>query len=678
MEENNNNQEAISHLADAVGNLSAKIDVFDARLKRLEEQQAGVFEFSALPPSPPVPESIVPSISAMPTKSSPLRAPLGEFKKYTGENLETYIGKRWLPIAGVISFLFGASFFLKYAFENNLIAETGRVILGIVGGLIFIGLGEYFVRKYQKFGWILTGGGIGLLYLSVFAAFAYYGLIEQTAAFGIMIIITLFGSLLAIRYDAQILFIMAIVGGFLTPYLVSTGTDNQLALFSYIALLDLGILFVSAFKNWRQVNAFGLLGTALATGGWFVAYYEPDKLWVTEFFFTLYFFIYLFSTVIAHFTTDSKAEQDDLGLMTVNAAWYFGWSYFLLKPDYDAYIGFFAATLGALYLALTYFARVFNEKDFKLTAFLGGIATVFITIAIPLQFGDIWITIAWAVEALVLVFVGFLISSITLRHFGLGVFAVALARLFGIESVAGDLTNFYPIFNKRFFVYGVSVIAASCMAYLYYSRQNILREGAREEYRIGPILAAVANFLVFIIITLDIVSFFNSELLALQKQYQDEARRNTPLELQTSGGYPAYGSSYYSNPQYQREAKSVRNQMNASLSVVWALYAIIMIIVGMVKKSARIRWGALALFGVVILKVFLIDLAGLGTLYRIISFIALGVILLITAFLYYQYAGHKKDGDGETPPSSDPPLVPSSLLSSDASVSPPHIPPNFG
>lgn len=658
---NNNNQEALSRLTDAVSNLSAKVDAFDSRLKQLEEQRkAGVFEFSASPPPPPpMPEQVASDISTIPPESSPFRAPLGDFKKYTEENLESYIGKRWLPIAGVISFLFGVSFFLKYAFENNLIAETGRVILGLVGGLIFIGCGEYFVRKYQKFGWILTGGGIGLLYLSVFAAFNYYGLISQTAAFGIMILITLFGSLLAIRYDAQILFIMAIVGGFLTPYLVSTGTDNQLALFGYIALLDLGVLFVSAFKNWRQANAFGLLGTVLATGFWFAAYYNPDKLWVTEFFFTLYFFIYLFSTVIAHFTIRSKTEPDDLGIMTVNAAWYFGWSYFLLKPDYGAYMGFFAVMLGALYLAMTYFARITNEEDFNLTAFLGGIATVFITIAIPLQFGDIWITIAWAVEALVLVLIGFLISSITLRYFGLGVFAIALGRLFGIESVVGDLTNFYPIFNKRFFVYGISIVAASFMAYLYYSRQRVLYEGIEKERRIGPILAAVANFLVFIVITLDIVGFFNSELLALQKQYQDEIRRNIPLELQVSGGYPVYGSSYYSNPQYQREAKSVRNQMNASLSVVWALYAIIMIIVGMVKKSAGIRWGALALFAVVILKVFLIDLAGLETLYRIISFIALGVILLVAGFLYYQYVGHKKEtGESDVQPPAVPPVPP--------------------
>lgn len=659
MENTDNNQESLRRLADAVNALSTKVDALDGRLKQLEApSKAPVFEFSAqaAPPPPPIPEAAAPGIPALSPASSPLRAPLGDFKKYTGENLESYIGKRWLPIAGVISFLFGVSFFLKYAFENNLITETGRVILGLVGGLIFIGCGEYFVRKYQKFGWILTGGGIGLLYLSVFAAFNYYGLISQTAAFGIMIFITLFGSLLAIRYDAQMLFIMAIVGGFLTPYLVSTGTDNQLALFGYIALLDLGILFVSAFKNWKQPNAFGLFGTAIVTIGWFSAgYYEPEKLWLTEFFFTLYFFIYLFSTVIAHFTIRSKTEPDDLGLMTVNAAWYFGWSYVLLKPDYDAYLGFFAAALGALYLFLTYFARITNEEDFNLTAFLGGIATVFITIAIPLQFGDIWITIAWAVEALVLVFVGFLISSITLRYFGLGVFAIALARLFGIESYVGDLTNFYPMFNKRFFVYGVVVCAASFMAYLYYSRQNVLREGAEGERRIGPVLAAVANLLVFIVITLDIVGFFNSELLALQKRYEDAERRTTPLDQQSSYGY----GRYYSNSQYQSETKSIRNQKNASLSVVWALYAIILIIVGLVRKSAYIRWGGLALFGIVVLKVFLIDLAGLGTLYRIISFIALGIILLIAGFLYYQYAGHKKEtGEDGALPSGEPPVVP--------------------
>jgi uncharacterized membrane protein len=537
----------------------------------------------------------------------------------SGEDLEAYIGQRWLPVIGIIAVILGASFFLKYAFDSNLIGVTGRVLLGLAGGLLFVVLGEVFhsKEKYEKYSWILSGGGIALFYLSLFAAYSFYGILSQGRAFSFMIGVTAFAGILSIRYNAMPLAVVAVIGGFLTPFLVSSGHDNQIGLFGYITFLNFGVLFVAAFRNWRPLNLLGLVGTAFSFLAWYAAYYTPEKLFLTESFFTIFFIEYVCATVLGNLFSAEESKEDDLGLLTANAAWYFGWSYYLLKPDYEPYLGLFTAGLALLYVILAYSALSTKPSDKKLGLFLGAIALVFLTLVFPIQFERHWVTIAWAVEAAVLTAVGFMVVNSDVRFGAFVILGIALVRLILFNSGTGPIDTYTIIFNDRVLTYMIVIFAVFIMHYLYTSNRDKWLVPREEKATVA--LAGIWNVLLLSILSLEIVAYFSQQM---------EFLRHAPDN--------SYKYGTVSNTYNSAEYRSLINKSNASLSVLWALYATAALIVGMIKNNKAVRIGSLMLFGLTIAKVVIIDLANLPQLYRFISFMVLGLLLLVGSYLYYR------------------------------------------
>jgi uncharacterized membrane protein len=541
----------------------------------------------------------------------------------TGKDVEAQIGQKWLPILGIIAVIFGASFFLKYAFENNLIGETGRVMLGLLGGLVFLALGEYWKTKYERYAWILSGGGISLFYLSVFSAFAYYHLILQTGAFAFMIAVTFASAVLAIRYKARALAIVGVLGGFLTPFLLSTGTDNEIALFGYVALLNAGIMLVSTYRNWQALNLLGFTGTAITFAAWYASYYTGAKLHVTELFLTIFFCEHLLITILGSFKSERESGGGDLALLTLNAAWYFGWSYAILEPAYKSYLGAFAAAVAAVYLFLAYAALTAKSSDKKLGLFLGAISLVFLTLVFPIQFNGHWITIAWAIEASALCWLGFSVKSQKIRIAALIVLLIAIFRIFAFDSAAGDLAKYAPVFNKRFGAYLVAIGSMLFMQYFYrIGKEGLASEPVKGEDKMRGVIIAAWNVLAVAILSLEIMSYFDRQVLLL-------------AGTQTYN----YGRDFI-NTQYYQSSQSLLNQRNALISILWGLYATVLLVVGMSRRNKYVRFGGLVLFGITMAKVFLVDLSNLPTLYRFISFMVVGLLLLGGSYLYYRNKAH--------------------------------------
>lgn len=581
--------------------------------------------FGARPPAPPQPGVM--------TAPIPPPAPAAR------GSVESYIGRKVLGVIGALAVLAGGAYFLKYAFDNGWIGETGRIILGIVGGLAFILVGEYLRKKYPRFADILSGlGGLGLLYLSIYAAFAFYHKIDQPAAFGFMAAITAFGVVLALFANTVQLAAAAVVGGFLTPFLLSTGVPNDFNFFAWLAVLGVGILAVSFFKKWQPLTLIGFVATIINFASWYGAYYKPEKLPFTIFVLSVFYAIYLLSGVLANIATKIRSNSGDLFIFTINPAWFFGWLYFLLLPKYEDYLGFVSAGLGALYIALAYVASLANPDDRKLTLFLGAVAVVFLTIAVPLQLEQNAITIAWAVEAAVLFGLGSFLRNPGMRTFALFVLMFSVVRLFAFDSYAGDLDQFAAVFNRRFFTYFMVIAASGLMTYL--AARNARLGGLMAgEGILGAVLAGAVNLLIIIAITLELYSFFDAKVYRLEQERIRELSRTTPVSQESYPGQFRYqAESQARNQLYgSAEYRSITNQKNVSISVFWTVYAILLMILGMLYRSAYLRWSALALFGVTIIKVFFVDLSVVKTLYRVMSFMILGIILLVASFLYYRY-----------------------------------------
>ena len=154
----------------------------------------------------------------------------------SSESLEGTIGKLWLNRIGIIAILIGVAYFLKYAFDTGWIGPGGRVAIGLIAGIAVVVWSESFRRKGSAaFSYSLKAVGIGILYLSLWAASQYFHLVPASAAFVAMILVTASTITLALTQDAEILAVYAMIGGFSTPALVSTGQNHEIVLFSYVA-----------------------------------------------------------------------------------------------------------------------------------------------------------------------------------------------------------------------------------------------------------------------------------------------------------------------------------------------------------------------------------------------------------------------------------------------------------
>lgn len=419
----------------------------------------------------------------------------------SNRDLEFKFGSKIFTVVGAVAVIFGLGFFLRYAFENNLISETMRVVLGLISGTIFLGFGEYTRRKYPLYGQILTGLGIGAFYLSIYAAFNFYALIGMPLAFVLMIFVTAFGVALAIWNDSMPLAALAQFGGFVTPFLLSNGVYDANILFSYVALLDIGILAIAYFKLWRHLVVLGYVGTAITYLVWYMNYKE-EMFSLAVGYATLFFVIFL-GILLMHFLK-KRAPQDeaDLALTTINSAGYFLICYNIFNFAHYDLLGLFTALLAILHIGIGLVVAPDDERAKRFRFFLIGIGLVLSVIAVPIQFEKFWITIAWAAEGLVLTFLGFQMGSKKIRYFAQGIFLLSFLRLLLIDGVQEPDV---PWLNSRMLTYLFSIIIMSIASGIYYYYKDQVDGEEKPFLNLLPLLPA---FLLFWGITLEINSFF--------------------------------------------------------------------------------------------------------------------------------------------------------------------------
>ena len=643
-EENTNKiEESLNLIQQAVLTLDKKIEVQGKRIEQLEKQArieapAQNFQqpdFSSLAPPPPPTATVQEQTQAIFPAEGPAKSQ---------DSLEENIGGKWFARIGITALVLGVSFFLKYAFDNDWIGETGRIIIGIIIGLALLGVGEKTIRKYFVYGQIISGGGIAVLYLSIFSAFNFYHLIGSYTAFFIMLIITGIGIALSLRYDALALMIVAIVGGFATPLMASSGVNNQIGLLSYLILLDLAILAVAIFKKWNWLNVIGFLGTALLFSLWGVEYYTRQDLGTTMYFLTLFFIIFSISSLIYNLVKKEKSTGAEQILTLASAFVYFGVSFGLLDDDYHIFMGFFALILAIYYFLWAYLVRSLTPEDENLYGFLVFLTVGFVTLAIPLQFEQNVITIAWVIEAVLLMIIGTRLSKNAIILFSLFVTGLALLRYFMLDITKYNQDTLL-IFNNVFLTACMIIGGAYLTSFLVYkfSKDNDLNavKATINKEALIVLFIIVANFMTIIAVSQEIVESYDRDINVIREE-QSRASAN----LNAPGKRGAYDNNYYSSNEYElsrEKVKKLENKSSIALSIFWLIYSIILLAVGIIGKYKGARLGGLALLILAIFKLFFYDLWSLGTLYRIISSISLGVVLLAISFVYQKYKNTIKE-----------------------------------
>jgi uncharacterized membrane protein len=552
--------------------------------------------FPLQPPPPPLPR-IPPKPGVAPPK-------FAQAAHRSSQDLEGTIGKLWLNRIGIIAILIGFAYFLKYAFDSGWIGPGGRVAIGLIAGIAVMVWSESFRRKGSAaFSYSLKAVGIGILYLSLWAASQYFHLVPASAAFVAMALVTASTITLALTQDAEILAVYAMIGGFSTPALVSTGQNHEIVLFSYVALLDLAILAMVSFKPWRRIVWGAMLGTAVMYVGWAAQYYDKTERPVTVLFASAFFAIFALVPLLTPLTRSRWHRGYSLTLLLlplVNGGAFFC-ALYAMYSDEVVRLTWYAMALAAVYLFLSsqFKRRVGSEPDVVKTVNLlhVAVAIVFITIAIPLKLDAHWITIGWLVESAVLLGIGVKVKSDLLRIFAGCALALGVCRLLFID----DFYTQTLVFNARFATF---LVAIAIMAGIVAAGE---RYASEKEMPFVKMAGIALNLLALIALTREANDYFSRHIAELyQQQNMYEATRQMEIAR------------------------------DFSFSAIWIIYGAAMMVIGFWKRSAFIRWQAMVLVAVTIGKVFLYDSRKLQQGYRILAFIALGVMLMAISYAYHR------------------------------------------
>ena len=576
------------------------IDALFARIQALENEVARL-------KGAPLPRGGVPAQQKPePDESATFTFSKSEQKQEPGKpadlSLENAIGTRWIGRIGVLAILFGVAFFLKYSFDNKLIGETGRVILGIFWGATFIGTGEYLQKKRNLvlYGQMLGGGGLAILYLSLYAAFALYHLIPAPLAAAGMLAVTTTGMTLSIRYSAYSLAAIALLGGLLTPIMLSTGQNQPLTLFGYILLLDTGTLLLLRFRRWPSLVAASLAGTMLLYTGWHSEFYSDEQRLLAFGVVFLFFAFYNLYILISRLYSEYEESTVDQIVIFASAAFFF--LAFFAQHHWlsDWPVKGFTLLLAAVEIGLAELVRR-RAADAPTTIAAYAAASVILTVvATFIALEQRWILPALAGEMAALGWIGVRLDLPRLRG---GAYLLGLLVLFRFTDdvflYLEPFQRFIPVVNIRFPVCAAAV--AGYYILLYFIARNRERLDVNERY---------APEIIFIITQA-------LSLLLLSVEVHDFYRFRAPYH------YMGWGESHYA---YQ-----------LSLSVLWALYASILTGAGIFSRLRGARMMGILLLGATILKVFLVDLSSLQTFYRIISFIVLGLLLLAVSYGYNRF-----------------------------------------
>lgn len=325
-------------------------------------------------------------------------------------NFEKYIGENLFGKIGILIFIIGIGFFVKYAIDQNWINETARTLMGYAVGAGMLVLAERLHKRYHTFSSLLAGGAFGIYYLITAIAFHYYALFSHTIAFVILCVTTIFMSAVSVLYDRKELAVTALVGGFIAPFIISTDSSSIISLQIYITILNIGMFCLAMYKKWAILPMVSFGFTYIILWGTTALGSFSDSEAVTTYptlfaFATLFYVIFLLPVVfILRTQYGENTRLGLLGIITANSFMYLIYGDFLLQhfeasSDTTAYLAFFIA---AVNLAIHLYLRFRVEGQDTLRNLMLGLAVTFASMGIPILFSAANFLMVWAAESVLL------------------------------------------------------------------------------------------------------------------------------------------------------------------------------------------------------------------------------------------------------------------------------------
>jgi uncharacterized membrane protein len=516
--------------------------------------------------------------------------------------VEVKLGQRLILALGIVVTVFGVGYFLKYSFEQGWIGPAFRVALAYLLGIGALGIGEATRKKgYAGFAYSVLGFGIAVLYFATFAGFQIYPLFPQPLAFGFMVLTTALACLLAVLHDNKWLAVVGLIGGFLTPILLTTGVDNQIALMSYMTLLNLGLLAIALRKRWLLVTALGFAATYILFSAWMIEHYKAEKFWPAILFLHVFFLIYTIMPFVHQYLHGKAGRAAGAFIIVPNTVLAFCFSWGMIADQFAVqWLSVSTVFYAVVFLLMATFLLQKENWFHNAFVFFVTMAAFALIVTVPALFSNHWISVFWAVQAAGLFWLGLRLARPSLTLIGMVLLVTAAFRWICWDYTANFDLDPWSLFIPAGFAsqFGMRLLMALLvLAVIWLLAWLCRRDGAGSQhaslYRVLRVL---------------LLAGFGTLLF-------------TVLNIETS----AFFHDYLPRGRF------------AAISVLWTLFSVTLIILGFRRRLPALRVVAIVLFVCTVGKVFLFDMAEVQTAYRIASFIVLGFVLMGVSFLYYRF-----------------------------------------
>ncbi len=725
-------------------------------LKELRKQLQA-FQSTEQKETKPVEPTVIPVVITEPVVESvaPVTPTNKNQESQEKTALEDFIGTNLLNKIGIAVLVIGISFGVKYAIDHQMLNPLTRVILGYLAGGALLGIALKLKKNYAAFSAVLLSGGMASLYFITYAAYDFYQFIPQLVAFVLMVLFTAFTVLAALQYKQQVIAIIGLVGAYAVPFLLSDGSGRVVVMLTYVTIINCGILFISFKQDWRGLFRFAFVLTWLIVLAWIINDYSSEKhLWISLGFTLIFFIQFYLAFLVSKLSTQQKLKVGDIALILSNSFIFYGLGYGSISDHANGefFLGLFTAFNAVLHfiVCVTLYYKLRQVRD--VFYFVAGMVLTFLTLAVPVQLEGNWVTAIWALEAVLLFWIG--------RHKKFPVYEILSYPLIGLAAISllhdwselnytysgyynysNDELLFVPFINVFFLtgllvafmfgaIYKLSVKTAHdqstkwlnlivpVMSYilpagllfflyttilkeisLYFNQQYYLTAIQQEEvsqynydwlsFRSIWLMNYSAAFI--LIVWLANNRFFKNELLnrflagsaavlvALYLIGGLEALENLRYTYLQPDVWFVHGFwniairyicylfiggllyHLYSVAKQHTSAlvkserlffhftiltilssellswlalSGVEDGSRLALSILWGIYALYLIVWGLVKDFAFLRIGGIILFGITLGKLFLYDLTDMSTIAKTIVLMVLGALLLIASFIY--------------------------------------------